>query len=108
MPGGGIARGEHPEAAVRRELEEETGLVNVETLQVAEVYSHTYLRSVERPYDPVHHIGIVYTMTVGLSDLRFEQHGSTDRCAWFTEHQARSLPLTPAGAFAIDLAWPKA
>ena len=67
---------------------------------------HTlYTRSVERPYDSVHHVGIIYNVTVSFLDLRFEQDGSTDRCEWCTENQARSLPLTAVGAFAVDLAW---
>ena len=70
MPGGGIEWGEHPEAALLRELEEETGIADVEAIGVTEVYSHTYARSVERPYDSVHHVGIIYNVTVSFLDLR--------------------------------------
>lgn len=107
MPGGGVEWGEHPDAAVIRELKEETGIVDIETLIVGEVYSHTYTRSVGNPYDSLHHIGIIYNITVGSFDLRSEQDGLTDRSEWFTENQARSLPLTPAGEFAVDLVWPE-
>lgn len=107
LPGGGIEWGEHPDDAVIRELEEETGITDVRSLQFAALYSHKYLRSENRPFDSVHHIGIIYDLTLGHFELRCEQNGSTDRCEWFTESQVRQLPLVPIVEFAVDLVWPK-
>ena len=59
----------------------------------------------ERPHDSVHHIGILYEVTLGKLDLRPEKDGSTDRCEFFTESQAKKLPLVPLGEFAVDLIW---
>ena len=92
---------------VVRELAEETGITDLRRVQVAAIYSHTYQRTSQRPYPPVHYIGIVYEVTPGSLDLRFEFDGSTDRCEWFTESEARALPLLPLAEFAVDLTWPK-
>ena len=107
LPGGGIEWGEHPDDAVIRELKEETGITDVRSLQITALYSHKYLRSENFPYDSVHHIGIIYDLTLGNFDLRFEQDGSTDRCEWFTESQVRQLPLAPIVEFAVNLVWPQ-
>ena len=105
--GGGVEWGEHPDAAVLRELEEEAGITDVRHVRVAAIYSHVYERSAERPHDSFHHVGMIYEVTPGSFDIRSERDGSTDRCEWFTEHQARKLPLVPIARFAVDLAWPK-
>ena len=107
MPGGGMEWGEHPDAALLRELEEETGIENIQAVKVTDVYSHIYTNTEENSLKPLHHLGIVYNVTIGSLDYRFEKDGSTDRCEWFTEDQVRSLPLTPAGEFAVELVWPK-
>ena len=107
MPGGGVEWGEDPDDAVLRELEEETGITDVRDARVAAVFSHVFGRTSERPYDPFHVVGLIYVVTPGSFDVRAERDGSTDRCEWFTEDQARRLPLVPIARFAVELAWPK-
>ena len=107
MPGGGVEWGEDPDDAVLRELEEETGITDVRDARVAAVFSHVFERTAERPYDPFHVVGLIYAVTPASFDVRAERDGSTDRCEWFTEDQARRLPLVPIARFAVDLAWPK-
>jgi len=108
MPGGGIEWGEHPDAALRRELEEETGLVDIKAYRVVAVYSHAYKGRTDWQGDPVHHIGIVYEVVLPSFDLRPEEEGSTDHCEWLSESRVRELPLGPLAEFAVKLAWPKA
>jgi hypothetical protein len=87
-------------------LEEETGITDIQSAEVTAIFSHTYRKSEDRPYDPVHHIGIIYDLTLGHFELRDEDDGTTDHCQWFDEHQVRQLPLVPLGEFAVDMVWP--
>lgn len=107
LPGGGVLWGEHPDLAVLREMEEETGLVDLDRGPVKAVYSHTYLREPGNPLPPLHFIGLVYDLRLSAFQLRNEQEGSTDLCQWVDEEQARALPLTFLGEFGVELAWGK-
>jgi ADP-ribose pyrophosphatase YjhB (NUDIX family) len=103
LPGGGLTWGEDPAAAALRELAEETGLTGAIT-GVAGVYSATFLRSAARPRDPVHHLGIIFTVDAIAAELRHEVDGSTDRCAWVPLGDLPALPLVPLAAYASTLA----
>jgi len=102
LPGGGLDWGEEPAAGVLRELEEETGLEGT-VLGVTGVYSATYLRSVDRPLDPVHHLGIIFTVEAHEGALRHEADGSTDQCAWVPLADLDRLPLVSLVTFAAGL-----
>ena len=106
LPGGGVRWGEDPGQAVFREMEEETGLVNLKVNCVAAVYSHIYHDTPGVLLPPLHHVGIVYQLDALTYELRNEVGGSTDLCRWLKETEVRSLPLTPLGKYGLELAWP--
>lgn len=103
LPGGGVDFGEQPDVAVLRELREETGLSG-DLGPVLGVYSRVNTRSTDRPLPPVHHVGVIYQVTVHDGDLVCETAGTTDLCAWVGLAEARDLPLVPLAAYGVALA----
>jgi len=100
LPGGGLDFGESPEDAVVREVLEETGLqVSVDTL----IDVRSTLNDQEDHQQ--HNIQIVYRATYLSGQLRYEMNGSTDKCDWLTEPQARKLPLVGVAKTAVQLAF---
>lgn len=77
LPGGGIEFGEAPEAAMIREVEEETGL-QVVSAGLAGIDSFTH----STPGRSFHGVRIVYHTRVVGGVLRHELDGTTDMCAW--------------------------
>ena len=100
LPGGGIEFGEQPEEAMIREVAEETGLTVVSE---GVVDAHSLQREIDGR--SMHSIRIVYRARVTGGELCFEQDGTTDRCEWFTESEARTLPLVELVVQGLDLAF---
>ncbi|MFJ4172543.1 NUDIX hydrolase [Microbacterium sp. NPDC089696] len=84
MPGGGLEPGEDPQAAVRRELREETGY-SVKVGELLGIHSRVIPASqrVHEADQPLHTLRIVYRATVTGGRLQYETDGSTDMAAWF-------------------------
>ncbi len=91
-PGGGLEHGEHPAAAVVREIAEETGLV------VAIVAVRDVIADVAHLRDGVtvlHQDRVIYDVEIRGGTLRDELDGSTDQARWVPEAELASLPLLP-------------
>jgi 8-oxo-dGTP diphosphatase len=107
LPGGGIEFGEHPDAAVIRELEEETGYVG-EIEEIAGMFSHVYPRSRAAHGADLHFLGVVYHVRIVGGGLRNEVGGTTDTAAWFRREQLADIRLVEIARFGVDHAFDEA
>jgi 8-oxo-dGTP pyrophosphatase MutT (NUDIX family) len=103
LPGGGLDFGEHPDAAVIRELEEETGYLG-EIEAVAGVFSHVYRRSRAAQGADLHFLGILYHVRIVGGDLRDEPDGTTDTARWLAPAELAGIRLVEIARFGVDLA----
>ena len=91
LPGGGIEGAEHPVAAAKREIFEETGyeasvdrLLGIDTMVVPAARRHSGT-------DPLYAMRIVYRASVLGGELRNEVGGSSDEARWFTLEEVPRL-----------------
>ena len=104
LPGGGVEFGEHPDAAVIRELAEETGLVG-EIEEVAGVFSHVYRKSRAAEGRDFHFLGILYHVRIVGGELRDEVGGSTDKAAWLTRTELAERRVVEIARHGVELAF---
>jgi len=105
LPGGGIDFGEAPEAAVLRELEEETGLIG-RVEGIADVRSRVYPgRLPDGRSREMQAIALLYRVSVVDGTLRHEPAGSTDQAAWLTRDELAAVPVVKMMRSAIAIAF---
>ena len=100
LPGGGLDFGEHPEDAVVREIEEETGLW-VSVRSVATVDS----KHDDSGIRDFHAIRIIYQAAYEGGELRFEVSGTTDYCKWCSQDDLTSMELVDIAVLGVALAF---
>jgi 8-oxo-dGTP diphosphatase len=108
LPGGGIEFGESPDAAVVREVEEETGLV-AQITGTPTILSHrgTWPARPGRPRPVIyHHLRFVYPMEATGGTERVEVGGSTDLFGWFAPDELDGLPIVGLVSMALGLPVP--
>jgi 8-oxo-dGTP diphosphatase len=89
LPGGGVDHGEHPITALRREIEEESGLTVV-LGPLLDVLSDV------RPLPDgisLHTVRFIYRVTSWTGTLRAEEGGTTDAIRWVDRDELATLPL---------------
>ena len=102
LPGGGVEFGEHPEAGMLRELEEETGYLG-EVVALAGLDDRLYEPEITVSGHRVHAIRIVYRVAIVGGELRHEVGGSTDTAAWIPRAAITALPVIDLVPYALTL-----
>ena len=91
LPGGGVNHGEHPTDALRREIEEESGLTVV-TGPLLDILSDVRVMPDETS---LHTVRMIYRVVSWSGTLRSELEGTTDLVQWFAKDELAALPLAP-------------
>ncbi|WP_091014874.1 MULTISPECIES: NUDIX domain-containing protein [Paenibacillus] len=106
LPGGRLEFGEQPEAALQREIEEETGLTHLQ-LMIRSAESTVLEWVYQGEPEELHHIGMLYDVVLTAASqpdhIKKEPDGEDSLGAdWFTMEQVRDLSLTPFAEYMIS------
>ncbi len=99
LPGGRLEFGEQPETALHREIEEETGLSDLQ-LVIRSAESNVLEWVYKGEPEELHHIGILYDVYLTSESRPYEIKREPDGedslgAKWCTMEEVRALSLTP-------------
>jgi 8-oxo-dGTP diphosphatase len=89
LPGGGVDHGEHPAEALRREINEESGL----TVQLGPLLDILSDVRVMPDGTSLHTVRMIYRVASWTGTLTAELEGTTDAVAWVPKSELATLPL---------------
>ncbi len=97
LPGGGIEFGETPEAALRREVTEETGLTVTAAYLLTALSNRVRYRGASGVDEDIHHLGVLYRVEVDPTQPLLEGPDGQDShgARWLALDALPSLPLSP-------------
>jgi ADP-ribose pyrophosphatase YjhB (NUDIX family) len=106
LPGGRLEFGEQPETALHREIEEETGLSNLQLI-IRSAESNVLKWIYEGEPEELHHIGILYDVYLTSESRPYEIKREPDGedslgAQWFSMEEVSALSLTPFAEYMIN------